>query len=73
MYVEEQLYIEIYFNMYMEFYLDLFSFSLLSLTLSNPGIFFETELSPVGKYALKTWHKKLTMSLRFLPILEKAE
>ena len=54
MYVEEQLYIEIYFNMYMEFYLDLFSFSLLSLTLSNPGIFFETELSPAGKYALKT-------------------
>ena len=31
-----------------------FSFSLLSLTLSNPGIFFETELSPAGKYALKT-------------------
>lgn len=54
MYVEEQLYIEIYFNMYMEFYLDLFSFSLLSLTLSNPGIFFDTALSPAGKYALKT-------------------
>ena len=73
MYVEEQLYIEIYFNMYMEFYLDLFSFSLLSLTLSNPGIFFDTELSPAGKYALKTRHKKLTISLRFLPMLEKAE
>ena len=28
-----------------------FSFSLLSLTLST-GIFFETELSPAGKYAL---------------------
>ena len=54
MYVEEQLYIEIYFNMYMEFYLDLFSFSLLSLTLSNPGIFLDTALSPAGKYALKT-------------------
>ena len=69
--VEERLYIEIYFNMC--FYLDLFSFSLLSLTFSNPGIFFETELSPAGKYALKTWHKKLTMSLRFLLMLEKAE
>ena len=73
MYVEEQLYIEIYFNMYMEFYLYLFSFSLLSLTLSNPGIFFDTALSPAGKYALKTWDKKHTISLRFLHMFEKAE
>ena len=49
-YVEKRLYIEIYFNeIYWETYLDLFSFSLLFQTFSNPGIFLANALSPAGK------------------------
>ena len=38
-----------------------------------PGIFLVNTLSPAGKWRGKTLHKKLAISLRFLPMLKKAE
>lgn len=54
-------------------HVDCFSLSLLSFTLSCPGIFLANTLSPAGKYIGKTLYKKLTISLRFLPMLKKVE